>query len=109
MWPEGEEKVVVPWHEASCFVPPDRWFHQHFNVGANPGRYLALHPPRQFIGHSEKVTDAARDQIEYTAEDPFIRETFEDALAQRGLKTAIPAEAYANPDYVWSYESVANI
>ena len=33
MWPEGGEQVVIPWHEASCFVPPDRWFHQHFNLG----------------------------------------------------------------------------
>ena len=39
MWPEGEEKVIVPWQEGSVFVPPNRWFHQHFNVGDAPGRY----------------------------------------------------------------------
>ena len=22
MWPEGREKVFIPWHEASVFVPP---------------------------------------------------------------------------------------
>jgi len=34
MWPEGKEKVVVRWQEGSMFVPPNRWFHQHFNLGA---------------------------------------------------------------------------
>src|SRR5439155_974978 len=46
MWEEGKEKVVVPWHEASVFVPPNRWFHQHFNVGGEYARYLAFHAPR---------------------------------------------------------------
>jgi hypothetical protein len=86
-------------------VPPTRWFHQHFNVGATPARYLAFHPPLQFYGHAEKVEDRARDQIEYVAEDPFIREKFETELAQRGLQSAMPAEAYTNPDYQWAYRS----
>jgi len=45
LWPhETAEKIVIPWHEASLFTPPGRWFHQHFNLGEGPGRYLALHP-----------------------------------------------------------------
>ncbi len=108
MWPEGSEQVLIPWHEGSCFVPPDRWFHQHFNLGEIPGRYLALHPPSQFMGRSENVEDIARDQIEYTEEKPWIREHFESELEKRGLKTAMPAEAYTDLDYVWSYEGVAN-
>ncbi len=105
MWQEGDEKVVIPWHEASCFVPPDRWFHQHFNLGAAPARYLALHPPQQFAGHSEKVEDRARDQIEYPNEEPWIREKFATELGQRGLTSAIPAEAYQDPEYEWDYAS----
>src|SRR3954451_21935713 len=54
MWEEGKEKVVVPWHECSMFVPPNKWFHQHFNAGATPARYLAVHSPMQFYGHAEK-------------------------------------------------------
>ncbi len=38
MWQEGKEKVVIPWHEDSVFVPPDRWFHQHFNTSSSPTR-----------------------------------------------------------------------
>ncbi len=102
MWEEGKEKVVVPWHECSVFVPPNRWFHQHFNVGAAPARYLALHSPMQFYGHAEKVEDRAKDQIEYPDEDPWIRKKFEEELAKRGLKSLVPDEAYANRDYEWS-------
>ncbi len=103
MWPEGGEKVVIPWHEASLFVPPNRWFHQHFNVGAAPARYLAIHPPRGFSGISEKVEDRARDQIEYTDEEPWIKAKFEEELANRRLKSNMPEEAYRIRSYEWVY------
>ncbi|HEY3303312.1 MAG TPA: cupin domain-containing protein [Candidatus Binatia bacterium] len=105
MWPEGGEKVVIPWHEASLFVPPNRWFHQHFNVGPTPARYLAIHPPRGFSGISEKVEDRARDQIEYPDEDPSVRARFQDELTKRGLTSQMPEEAYRSRDYEWSYAS----
>ena len=59
MWREGQEdnKVVIPWHEGSIFIPPNKWFHQHFNVGESRARYLAFHPPVQFAGYAEKVED----------------------------------------------------
>jgi oxalate decarboxylase/phosphoglucose isomerase-like protein (cupin superfamily) len=104
MWEEGQEKVFIPWHEASVFVPPEKWFHQHFNVGSTPARYLALHPLKQFAGYAEKVEDQARDQIEYVDEDPAIRQRFEAELAQRGLTSAMPDEAYTNRDYQWTYQ-----
>ena len=102
MWEEGKEKIVVPWHECSMLTPPDRWFHQHFNVGGTLARYLAMHPPMQFHGHAEKLEDRAKDQIEYPDEDPFIRQKFEEELAKQDLKSLIPAEAYTNRDFEWS-------
>jgi oxalate decarboxylase/phosphoglucose isomerase-like protein (cupin superfamily) len=102
MWEEGKEKIVCPWHECSMLVPPNKWFHQHFNAGGGPARYLALHPPMQFHGHAEKIEDRAKDQIEYPDEDPFIRKKFEEELAKRGVKSIMPAEAYSNRDYEWS-------
>jgi hypothetical protein len=104
LWPdENSEKIVIPWQEASCFVPPNRWFHQHFNLGTSSARYLALHPPEQFAGRAEKVEDRANDQIEYPAEDPWVREYFETELDKRGMTSAIPAEAYKNLDFEWDY------
>jgi oxalate decarboxylase/phosphoglucose isomerase-like protein (cupin superfamily) len=102
MWPEGQEKVIVPWHEASVFVPPSRWYHQHFNVGGDPARYLALHAPRPFRA-SERPEDRARDQIEYPEEDAAIRQKFEAALAARNLHSLMPERAYREPDFEWDY------
>jgi hypothetical protein len=101
LWEEGKEKIVAPWHEGSMFVPPNKWFHQHFNVGATPARYLALHPPRQFRGHAEKIEDRAKDMIEYVDEDPWIREKFEGELAKGGLTTLMPQDAYRVKSYNW--------
>ena len=103
LWAEGEEKVVVPWHEGSLFTPPSQWYHQHFNVGGGPARYLALHPLAQFRGHAERVGDPAGHQIEYSQEDPSVRQRFEEELGKRGLTSDIPEEAYKDSDYQWGY------
>jgi mannose-6-phosphate isomerase-like protein (cupin superfamily) len=103
MWKEGQEKVVIPWHEGSVFVPPNRWWHQHFNVGSSAARYLALRTPQGMSGYSESVEDRRKDQIEYPDEDPWIREKFEAELAKRGLKSLMPAEAYRDRNFEWKY------
>ncbi len=103
MWEEGREKVFIPWHEGSVFVPPNRWFHQHFNVGSAAGRYLAFHAPRFSSVNWERVEDRQRDQIEYPDEDPWIRQTFEGQLAQRGLTSRMPEIAYKDRTHEWDY------
>lgn len=102
LWEEGKEKIVVPWHECSMFVPPDRWFHQHFNTGSEPARYLAMHPPVQFHGHADKLKDRAKDQIEYVDEDPWIRQKFEEELAKNNTSSVMPDEAYTDRDFDWA-------
>lgn len=104
MWEEGHDKVFIPWHEASVFVPPNRWFHQHFNVSAETDRYLAFHSPRGAGDWSERVEDRARDQIEYPSEESIIRETFESELAKRGLTSVMLKEAYEDPTFEWDYD-----
>ena len=59
------------------------------------------------MGMSEKVEDRGRDQIEYPYEDPWIREYFENQLAERGMTSEIPAEAYEDPEYEWDYEGAS--
>ena len=105
MWPEGGEKIIAPWHEGSMFTPPDRWFHQHFNVSVEPARYLALAPLPQFSGWSEQVEDRARDQIEYPDEEPWIREKFEEELGKRGLESLMPEDVYKDRAYKWGYSA----
>jgi gentisate 1,2-dioxygenase len=102
MWPEGQDKVFIPWHEGSVFVPPNRWYHQHFNVDQQPGRYLAFHAMRGFT--SERVEDRARDQIEYPDEDPIVRGRFQEELGKRGHTSRMPEIAYQDANYEWDYD-----
>ena len=93
VWPkDGGERVKVDWQAGAFFAPPDLWFHQHFNTGSQPARYLALH-----AGGSRKFAGIRRDdkgsgvsvkkggrQIEYGDEDPEIRRIFKAELARTG-------------------------
>ena len=87
-------------------MPPNRWFHQHFNVGDAPGRYLALHPPGQWL-NSEQIADPSRDQIEYPDEEAFIRNYFAEQLEKRGLRSLMPDEAYKDRDFEWDYSHMS--
>jgi hypothetical protein len=93
--------VRIPWQEGSVFVPPDGWFHQHFNVGGQSARYLAFHMPWFMRMTNEKVEDVERNQIEYTDEDPWVRQTFEAELAKRGLRSLMPERVYDDRDFEW--------
>ncbi len=93
MWPEGSPPKRFDWHDGSVVVPPDRWFHQHFNTGPTPARYLALKAmgrkhARPWGARTYAVDESVKgggDQIEYQDEDPNIRPMFEQALAKNGV------------------------
>lgn len=98
MWPEGEPWKKIDWHVGSMFVPPERWFHQHFNVGREPARYLALRwgSGKYRIGKAWGVAEsvgAGGDQIEYEDEDPRVRELFEQEQAKAGAEVKMPPVA----------------
>jgi quercetin dioxygenase-like cupin family protein len=95
LWPEGEEPVRVNWKPGSVVVPPNEWFHQHFNSGADPARYLALRWnswryrfPMMNRDHApgDKSVKEGGAQIEYEDEDPKIHEIFEAELARAGAR-----------------------
>lgn len=95
LWKDGQTKTRVDWHTGSLFVPPDMWFHQHFNVGQEPARYLAVRWGSQKFRVSgvlsmagvEDSVKAGGNQIEYEDEDPEIRRMFEAELAKRGVES----------------------
>jgi hypothetical protein len=100
MWPEGEQPRRFDWHDGTIIVPPERWFHQHFNTGAIPARYLAIRAGGAKFGRpwgkdpnmaQEKSVKEGGDQIEYADEDPKIRQEFEQALKKSGAKSGMDA------------------
>jgi oxalate decarboxylase/phosphoglucose isomerase-like protein (cupin superfamily) len=92
MWPEGEEPKRYEWQPGSMVVPPNMWFHQHFNSGAEPARYLAFKHEGVSLRNAQGVPKAwisqriGGDQIDYADESPTVRKLFEEALARHGLE-----------------------
>ena len=94
IWPEGEPVRRYDWREGSMVVPPENWWHQHFNTGREPARYLAL---RAF--GSKKYRGAGKgykgtvdrkqggDQIEYQDEEPIVRRMFKEELTRKGVES----------------------
>ena len=100
LWKEGEGRRRVDWKPGSVVVPPNQWFHQHFNSGAQPARYLALRWNnwrfrfmRMTDGDGSTYTDIKKGggQIEFEDEDPGIHREFEAGLAKVGARCRMGA------------------
>lgn len=102
LWQPGKEKekIKADWKPGSLFgvglnhLQGECWYHQHFNSGAEPARYLVLHV-------NSPTLEDKHVQVEYTDEDPEIRKIFESELAKSGVKTKMPPECYVDPTFKW--------
>jgi mannose-6-phosphate isomerase-like protein (cupin superfamily) len=107
LWEDGkwDERVKVDWKPGSIVVPPSQWFHQHFNSGNEPARYLALrwgsnryefstHGQDDGRGATETSVKEGGNQIEYGDEDPEVHRIFEADLKASGatcrMKAMVP-------------------
>lgn len=96
LWQEGKKKMRIDWGPGSIVVPPEGWFHQHFNPGTEPARYLAL----KVLSRKYKFQPGAIKsdvplseggwQIEYEDEDPEIRRIFDAECARTGAEVKMP-------------------
>lgn len=93
MWLEGQSRVKIDWKMGSLIVPPSNWFHQHFNTGRKPARYMALRwKSRKYPMWGGVVTDSYKGmkeggtQIEFEDEDPEIRKIYKKELEKSGVK-----------------------
>jgi mannose-6-phosphate isomerase-like protein (cupin superfamily) len=100
LWWDNEKKEyeIAPWKKGGMvIVPADGTYHQHFNTGTEPARYLALRPgdgqPSGW-GESNVSIKEGGMQIEYEDEDIEIHQLFEAELARNGapcrMKAFIP-------------------
>ena len=94
LWPPGgkvpEDVIRVDWKRGGMIVPPNNWFHQHFNGGAEPARYLAFRWGSQkhaFVfdpGEADISVKLGGGQIEYEDEHPWVHDTFVETLRKVG-------------------------
>src|SRR5919108_167809 len=95
VWQKNGKKHTFEWKPGSVVVPPDQWFHQHFNSGAKPARYLALRwgswrfrfmRVQDSEGATYTSVKEGGGQIEFEDEDPSIHRDFEAAVKKAGAK-----------------------
>lgn len=95
----------IDWQHGHVYAPPEQWWHQHFNLGAVPSRYLAtfLGSNRYPLTQERKATYSGQPelrrgggQIEPSEELPDIYNLFEKELGMRGLTPEVTREMYYN-------------
>jgi len=97
LWPPNgrvpEDVIRVDWQRGGMIVPPNDWFHQHFNGGTEPARYLAFRWGSQkhgFVfdpGESDLSERLGGAQIEYEDEHDHIHDTFAETLKKAGAES----------------------
>jgi hypothetical protein len=100
LWYEADDDFQrVDWRHGVVFAPPDGMYHQHYNTGSEPARYLAValgslrYPfttaKRQlFEGVDVSVRDGGA-QIEYEHQDPRIHALYLEELAKKGVQSGM--------------------
>jgi gentisate 1,2-dioxygenase len=98
LWYEGQEDelVRVDWDHGVVVTPPEQMFHQHFNTGTTPSRYLALqfgtvrYPMTWakkdiWSGKVDKSVEDGGAQIEYENQMPQIHKMWLDEIDRKNI------------------------
>ena len=93
MWQDGEEPKHYPWQAGTLIVPPINTFHQHFNAGASPARYLAFKHSSVRNSQGVPLSWISRrlggNQIDYADETTQVRNLFRESLSRHGVETSM--------------------
>ena len=97
LWHPGDKKKQkVDWKEGSIFSPMDGQYHQHFNSGPTPARYLAYTFGALYVGNTVANRNGADVsekeggwQIEYQDEDQDVLDLFESECTRNGAKVTM--------------------
>ena len=101
---EADQRMRIDFNEAGLIVPPDRWWHQHFNTGASPARYLAATwggDGRWFMealgggGRTHRLAKTSPrvggNMVDYQDEDPTVRDMYAAELKRNGITMNMPS------------------
>jgi quercetin dioxygenase-like cupin family protein len=80
MWQEGEKPKRYDWHEGTVISPPAGSWHQHYNTGDRPCKFVALHANTAVQGEERGV-----EQIEFEEGDEWMRKLFAEECAKNGV------------------------
>ena len=78
----------IEWHPWTMTSPPEWWYHQHFNLGKEPARALALHFNIRISQVGKDLLQFTRtslNEIRFDHEDPRTREKFIAELGHIGV------------------------
>lgn len=101
LWYEGDDDFKrIDWEHGVVFAPPDNMFHQHYNTGPDPSRYLAIafgslrYPftegkRKHFTFGVDKSVEEGGSQIEYENQDPRIHKIFLDELKKNNVDSGM--------------------
>jgi len=99
-WFEGEPRRQVDWKVGSLISPRELEYHQHFNTGRTPGKYLAfrlgeldVHRPPEGRGWN---TEEGILGIPYEREDPAIYNHYVEECRKHGTEVILPPPQYAH-------------
>jgi gentisate 1,2-dioxygenase len=84
MWDEGQEPQKYDWAEGSIICPPAGTWHQHYNTGDEPCRFVALH-----ASTAVQQERGGLFQIDFENEDPRLRRMYEEECAKSGVQVAM--------------------
>jgi len=89
--------------ECTISVPPDCWYHQHFNTGGDSAKYMATTWIGQKYwskgigggGRTHRLNTVSfregRNMVDYPDEDAAIRSMFEEELKKIGVSSKMPS------------------
>jgi quercetin dioxygenase-like cupin family protein len=102
LWfPGATERVKVDWEDGAVLSPKAGEYHQHFNTGPTPARYLALRfgVPGVASGRADRnaewSTEDELNGIDYELEDPAIFKLYSEECQKHGAEVRMARPEYA--------------
>jgi quercetin dioxygenase-like cupin family protein len=86
MWKDGEEPTRYDWAEGSVISPPAGVWHQHYNTGTEPCKFVALHASFALASGGK---GGGVEQLESSELDEGLREIYVAECEKNGIEVNV--------------------